>query len=102
MNCNIVDIVGGGSPFSFSFYYYHYLFSNNVVKWKTFGIDKPELFYFEPASTINRLKTRNIALEIQALFPNMIIEFSGRKSRIRPYDNYGFLEGADYVISPEE
>lgn len=102
MSCNIVNSIGGGSPFSFGFYYYHILFSNNIVKWKSFGSDKPELFYFEPASTINRLKARNIALEIKALYPNIVIEFSGRRSRIRPYDNYGFLEGADYVINPED
>lgn len=99
---NVTNPSGGGPPFSFSILHYHNLFSNKIVKWETFGTTNPEFRIFEFAAELNRVRIRNLALEIKSMYANMEIEFSGRKSRIRPYDNYGFLEGADYVICPED
>jgi len=39
-----------------------------------------------------------LALEIKAAMPFLEIEFSAYKTRIEPYDKYGFLEGADIVV----
>lgn len=102
INFNIVNPVGGGSPFSIAYYHYHHLYSNRIVRWNTFGTNNPEFNDFEIAGELNRLRLRNLALEIKAIYPRMEVEFSARKSRIRPYDNYGFLEDADYVISPQD
>ena len=79
-----------------------YLFANKIVKWETFGSVNPEFREFYLAAELNRLKLRNLALEIKANYPDMEIEFSPGKSRIRPYDNFGFVEGAVYMVSPED
>lgn len=88
--------------FSISINFEHHLFSNNITTSETFGTIEPEFLNFEPAAFINRLIIRNLAFEIKNIFPDLTIEFSADKTRIRPYDNYGFLENADYVISPED
>lgn len=87
---------------SISLNFEHHLFSNHISTAETFGTIEPEFLYFEPAAKLNRLLIRNFAFEIKNIFPDLTIEFSAYKTRIRPYDNYGFLENADYVISPED
>jgi len=87
-----------GSNYGISIDFQHNFFSNHIATLETFGTNNPELYNIEPASIINRLKIRNLALEIKATMPFLEIEFSAYKTRIEPYDNFGFLEGADLVV----
>ncbi len=87
-----------GAKYGIAIHFEHNLFSNHIATKETFGTSNPKLVNIEPAAIINRLKARNLALEIKASMPFFEIEFSAYKTRIRPYDKYGFLEGADLVI----
>jgi len=97
INFNSFSPISGASPLSIGVSYYHNLFSNHIATWNSLFTTEPDLYYFGPAAIINRLKIRNIALGIKAKYPDLIVEFESEAGRVSPYDEYGFLEGADIV-----
>ncbi len=88
----------GGSYPTCSITFEHNFFSNHICTSETFGTRAMELFYFEPAAVLNRMKMRLLSFEILNSLQELDVSFSPDRTRIQPYDKYGFLDGAEIVL----
>lgn len=73
------------------------LFSKHILPLDYWVTTAPKLYYFEPAARLNRQLIRSFATKVSEK-ANLIVEFSPSKNWVFPKDDFGYLDGADYVI----
>jgi hypothetical protein len=86
-----INTFGGSPPVVIYISYFHNFFSDYITSNTSYGTSNPLLYYFAPASKINRLILRNLALEVKVKYPEFSIEFETLNKSLN-HDEYGFID----------